>query len=177
MHAIIGNQHLCHTIIYPHTVRQSQRLTIHWIYEEPATRAFLARKTPNGDTLFMATCDAVATFYSRQKYKPFLWSAPQPGVDRDREYGVEDNFWARRSRRTKRVNAFNPLLRLPGRTHWLNREAFLKTYNVALLSVPNFTPAQYDLLHTLGLTDIEIDRAMQFDVAYQDMARCNIRPA
>jgi len=46
---------------------------------------------------------------------------------------------------------------------------------VALLSVVNLTPAQYELLDQLELTDEDIDRALAFDVAYQDMARCNIR--
>ena len=31
------------------------------------------------------------------------------------------------------------------------------------------------MLYQLGLTDKEIDRALGFDLAYQDMARCNIR--
>jgi hypothetical protein len=46
---------------------------------------------------------------------------------------------------------------------------------VALLSVVNLTPQQYELLHKLNLTNEEIDRALAFDVAYQDALRCNLR--
>jgi hypothetical protein len=67
------------------------------------------------------------------------------------------------------------LLRLSGRTHGLNHEVYQQTYNVALLSVVGFTPAQYELLHRLGLTDQEIDKAMMMDAAYQDALRCNLR--
>ena len=151
-----------------HTCEQARRLTIHWIFEERATRAFLARKTPNGGKLFMSTCEAVAKFYDG---RPFLWSAPQPGEDR--EHGVPDAFWSRLD--SGQPDAFHPALRLPGRTHGLNRQRFLDTCNVALLSVVNLTPAQYELLCLMELTEDEIDRAMAFDVAYQDMARCNIR--
>ena len=158
-----------------HNLRQSRRTVIHYIYEEPVTRAFLATKSANGETMFLATCDAVARFHARLRYKPFLWSAPLYGDDK--EYGVKDTFWAQRGRGVSRVNAFNPLLRLPGRTHGLNREVYQRTYNVALLSIVNFTPAQYELLHRLGLTDAEIDRAMMCDVAYQDALRCNLRIA
>ena len=42
-----------------HSGRQSKRTAIHYIYEESVTRAFLARKA-NGETMFMATCEAVA---------------------------------------------------------------------------------------------------------------------
>ena len=74
-----------------------------------------------------------------------------------------------------RFDAFHPTLRLPGRTHGLNRQRFLETCNVALLSVVNLTPAQYRLLDQMDLKDEDIDKALAFDVAYQDMARCNIR--
>ena len=64
---------------------------------------------------------------------------------------------------------------MPGRTHGLNHEVYQQTYNVALLSIVNFTPPQYELLHRLGLTDEEIDKAMMLDIAYQDALRCNLR--
>jgi hypothetical protein len=147
-----------------HTVSQCRRLTLHWLYEERATRAFLARKAASGESMFLATCNAVAQFYGE---RDFLWSAPQPGEDRD--HGVANDFWVRRGK------AFNPILRLPGRTHGLNRPEFLETHAAALLSVVNLTPEQFDLLHLFSLTDDEIDRALAFDVAYQDMARCAIR--
>jgi hypothetical protein len=158
-----------------HSARQSRRTVVHYIYDEPVTRAFLATKAANGDSMFLATCDAVARFHARLRYKPFLWSAPQAGEDR--EHGVKDTFWAERGIDVRRVNAFDPKLRLPGRTHGLNHEIFQSTYNVALLSVVNFTPAQYDLLHRLTLTDAEIDKATMLDVAYQDALRCNLRLA
>ena len=49
---------------------------------------------------------------------------------------------------------------------WPQSEEFLSAWDVALLSVVNLTPAQYELLHFLDLTDLEIDRAVAFDVAY-----------
>jgi hypothetical protein len=82
---------------------------------------------------------------------------------------VSNDFWM------KRGPAFSPLLRLPGRTHGLNRPEFLQTHAAALLSVVNLTPAQFNLLHLFSLTDEEIDRALAFDAAYQDLARCAIR--
>jgi hypothetical protein len=155
-----------------HGARQSKRTTIHYIYDEPVTRAFLARKAANGETMFMATCEAVARFHARLRYKPFLWSAPLPGEDK--EYGVSNTFWLERSN-GPRIRAFDPLLRLPGRTQGLNHEIYQQTYNVALLSIVGFTPQQYELLHRLNLTDEEIDKAMMLDVAYQDALRCNLR--
>jgi hypothetical protein len=151
-----------------HTRQQADRLTIRWIFEERATRAFPNRKAVNGGSLFLGACCAVARYYAGREY---LWSAPQPGDDK--EYGVADNFWRRLE--LEPVDAFDPNLRLPGRTHGLNRERFLQTCNVALLQVINLTPQQYELLHQLGLTNEEIDKAFAFDVAYQDFTRCNIR--
>jgi hypothetical protein len=155
-------------LLSKHTHRQSSRLTIHWIFEERATRAFLARRAQGGDNLFLATCRAIAAFHVDE---PFLWSAPQPGDGR--EHGVADAFWRRSG--GEPPQAFDPMLRLPGRAHGLNRPEFIETCSVALLSVVNFTPAQFDILYDLELTDNEIDKALAFDVAYQDACRCNIR--
>jgi hypothetical protein len=151
-----------------HTLQQSRRLTIHWIFEERATRSILARRAQGVDKLFTETCRAIAAYYGDE---PFLWSAPQPGEDR--EYGVADTFWRRGY--GEPTHAFDPMLRLPGRTHGLNRPDFIETCNVALLSVVNFTPAQFDMLYDLELTDSDIYKALAFDVAYQDACRCNIR--
>jgi hypothetical protein len=151
-----------------HTRQQADRLTIRWLFEERATRAFLSRKALIGGTLFSGACCAVARYYAGREY---LWSAPQPGDDK--EHGVADNFWRRLE--LEPADAFDPNLRLPGRTHGLNRERFLQTCNVALLQVINLTPQQYELLYQFGLTNEEIDKALAFDVAYQDMTRCNIR--
>ena len=123
-----------------HAVQQSRRLTIHWIFKERATRAFMARRAQGNGNLFMATCRAIASFHG---HEPFLWSAPQPGEGR--EHGVADAFW--RCFRGEPSQAFDPMLRLPGRTHGLNKPEFLETCNVALLSVVNFTPAQFDMLY------------------------------
>jgi hypothetical protein len=151
-----------------HAVQQSSRLTIRWIFKERATRAFMARRAQGGDNLFMATCRAIASLHG---HEPFLWSAPQPGEGR--EHGIADTFW-RRSQ-GEPAQAFDPMLRLPGRTHGLNKPEFIAICNVALLSVVNFTPTQFDMLHDLELTEGEIDTALAFDVAYQDACRCNIR--
>jgi hypothetical protein len=75
-----------------HTRQQADRLTIRWIFEERATRAFLSRKALNGGTLLLGACCAVARYYAGRKY---LWSAPQPGDDK--EHGVADNFWRRQA--------------------------------------------------------------------------------
>jgi hypothetical protein len=156
-----------------HTDRQSQRLVIWWLFEERATRKFLARKVKDRHcNLFMAACESVAAFYGDE---PFLWSAPLTGPNGDKQYGVGNDFWAHHDKGKRSPKAFDTLLRLPGRTHGLNRPTFLDTCNVALLSVVNLTPEQYKLLNHLDLTEDEIDGAMAFDVAYQDMARCNIR--
>jgi hypothetical protein len=151
-----------------HVVQQSRRLTIRWIFKERATRAFMARRAQGGDSLFMATCRAIVRFHG---HEPFLWSAPQPGEGR--EHGLADTFWRRSG--GEPAQAFDPMLRLPGRTHGLNRPEFIETCNVALLSVVNFNPSQFDMLYDLELTDSEIDKAVAFDVAYQDACRCNIR--
>jgi hypothetical protein len=153
-----------HGLPREHTAGQCRRLTIHWIYEERATRSFLARKSASDESMFMATCGSVATFYADQD---FLWSAPQPGEDR--EHGVANDFWKARGA------GFKPLLRLPGKTHGLNKPEFLQTHAVALLSVVNLTPEQFSLLHLFSLTDEEIDRTLAFDVAYEDICRCAIR--
>jgi hypothetical protein len=150
-----------------HTPRQSARLTIHWLFEQRATRAFLARPAVGGGTMFEAVCQSVAQFH---KGRSFLWSAPRPGDDR--QHGVDDAFW---SRRGESLVAFEPMLRLPGRTHGLNDPRFLSTCAVALLSAVHFTPAQYTMLHELGLSNAELDKALAFDVAYQDAMRCDLR--
>jgi hypothetical protein len=160
-----------------HTPQQSQRVRIHWLYDEPVTRAFMARKSNTGESMFMATCDTVASFHAKLRYKPFLWSAPRPGEDK--EYGVSDTFYSEKRRDLGKgvagVNAFDRRLRLPGRTHGLNKPIFMETRNVSLLSIVGFSPAQLDLLHGLNLTDSEIDKALLMDIAYQDALRCNIR--
>jgi hypothetical protein len=68
-------------------------------------------------------------------------------------------------------------LRLPGKTHGENRPEFIRTPNVALMSVVGFTPAQIAMLEGIGLATSEVDRALAFDVGYQDAMRCNIRYA
>ena len=167
------------TITLPqrHSVAQSRRTTIHYVYEESVTRAFMSRKSESGETMFIATCRTVAAFHMNLRYRTFLWSAPRPGEDK--EHGVEDLFWSRlpSSGTVWQVRPFDPALRLPGRTHGLNKEIFLRTRNVALLSVIGFTPPQLEMLHRLGLTDEEIDRALLCDVAYQDALRCALRLA
>jgi hypothetical protein len=83
----------------------------------------------------LGACSAVARYYSGRAY---LWSAPQAGEDK--ELSVADNFW--RQLELEPTDAFDPNLRLPGRTHGLNRQRFLETCNVALLQVINLTPEQ-----------------------------------
>ena len=165
-----------------HSAAQAKRLTLHYIFEEPQTRTSLAKKV-GGKSLMRHVCEAVAAFHSRLKWKPFIWSAPlmsKTGRDEDKPFGLPDTFWMQDTSRgnvqkVTRVKAFDPLLRLPGNTKGLNRPEFLKTHNAALLSIVNFNPEQYDLLHALGLTDAEIAQALAYDVAYQDAMRCSAR--
>ena len=63
--------------------------------------------------------------------------------------------------------------RLSGRSAGQNR--FLKYHNAVLLNVVNFSPDQYVMLHSVGLTDAEIYRAQAHNVAYQDLLRGSMR--
>jgi len=156
-----------------HTAAQGKRLQIFYVFEEPATRQFLARKAEDGNTMFRSMCDRIAMFFGKlgnaKKASQFVWTAPldRPGSS----HSVASTFFepARRGG----YQAFHPSMRLPGRTHGLNK--FRKYDNAALLSVTNFTPAQYDMLGALGLSDDEINRAFGRNIIYQDALRCSLR--
>lgn len=157
-----------------HTKAQGQRLHIYYVFEERCTRQFLARKSEDGKTMFRSMADKVALFFKNigaknKKASQFIWTAPLYRADS--EHGVKNNFFEP----TKRggFHAFHPDLRLPGRTHGLNK--FRQYHNAALLSVINFTPNQYAMLQDLGLTEQEIDRAFGHNIIHQDALRCSLR--
>ncbi len=148
-----------------HTAVQGQRLRIHYVFGERVTRQDLSRKAKDGKTMFRSMCDAVAEFFAGA---PFIWTAPlaRPGS----QHGVDNDFFTPSKAQPQ---AFAPALRLPGRTHGLNK--FRKYDNAALLSVVNCTPHQYGMLGAMGLSDAEIDRAFGFNIVYQDALRCSLR--
>ncbi len=148
----------------PQRHTNGHRLTVRWFFEERATtRTLLASSTTTGDTLQGAMIKAVAQHFGQQD---FLWSLPQPKDGG----GVKDKFWNR-----GRGPAFKPALRLSGKSHGQN---IYRSYTrLALLSVINFTPNQYDLLLALGLTQEEVDEAHAFTILYQDLARSAMRDA
>jgi hypothetical protein len=148
-----------------HTAVQGKRLQIFYVFEERATRKFLASQADDGKTMFRSMCDGIAKFFSGV---PFIWTAPlaRPGS----QHGVESGFFTPSA---SGHQAFAPALRLPGRTHGLNK---FRTYdNAALLSVVNFTPNQHAVLGAMGLSDDEINRAFGYNIIYQDALRCSLR--
>ena len=148
--------------ILPVTHDNGWRLKILWFFEEKSTRTFLAQQSTEGVSMQAAMCQSVAKFFGDQ---PFLWSLPQPG---DGEKGVKDKFWNR-----GRGPAFLPSLRLDGKS--LGQNQWRDHTRLALLSVVNWTPAQYELLGLLDLTADEIDTAHGLHTLYQDLTRSNIR--
>jgi hypothetical protein len=88
-------------------------------------------------------------------------------------HGVKNEFFEPMAKAGAGNRPFDSRLRLPGRTHGLNR--FRAFDNAALLSVVNFTPNQYEMLHQLGLSDAEIDRSFGHNIVYQDALRCSLR--
>ena len=148
-----------------HTAAQGERLRIYHAFDGRVTRQDLSRKAKDGRTMFRSMCDGIATFFAGV---PFIWTAPlaRPGS----QHGVDNDFFAPSKAHSQ---AFAPALRLPGRTHGLNK--FRKYDNAALLSVVNCTPNQYGMLGAIGLSDAEINRAFGFNVVYQDALRCSLR--
>ena len=135
--------------------------------------------------MFAAMAKRVSDFFAPPKasgVKPprnrqFIWSAP---LDRGSIYGVKDTFFRElRGRAKTKISSrpgtrpFDPDLRLSGRSAGQNR--FLKYHNAVLLNVVNFSPNQYVMLHSVGLTDAEIYRAQAHNVAYQDLLRGSMR--
>jgi hypothetical protein len=139
------------------------RLTIYYVWEERQTRSSLQHKMKNGKTAFMSMCDIVATIF---KDLDFVWSAPQPAEDG----GISNSFY---SSNKEKHRPFDPALRLPGKTHGLNR--FRKYHHIAILSVMNLKPDTYELLKLLGLTNEEIDSAFGGTALYQELLRTALR--
>jgi hypothetical protein len=148
-------------LVTKHT--NGHRLTIYYAWEERQTRSSLERKMTNGKTAFMCMCDIAATVF---KGVDFVWSAPQPTEDG----GVRDNFYRSTEERHR---PFDPALRLPGKTHGLNK--FRDYHHIAMLSVLNLRPDVYTLLHLLGLTNEEIDSAFGGTALYQELMRTALR--
>jgi hypothetical protein len=137
-----------------------QRLTLRYFFQERATRAMLARKAEGGGTMQQAICRSVAEHY---KGRSFLWTLPQSGADG----GVRDTFWQGKD------GAFQPRLRLPGRSFGLN--LWREYHNLALLSVINLSPSQYQLLELLGTPPDDVFQALSATILYQDLFRSSLR--
>jgi hypothetical protein len=132
------------------------RLTIFWFWEERCTRSFLSQTCATGGSMQTAMTKAVADFFGEED---FLWSMPQ---------ATKDKFWQK-----GRGKAFKPALRLSGKS--LGQNAYRDQTRLALLSVINFTPQQYNLLSLLGFSNEEVDEAHGDSLLYQDLMRANIR--
>jgi hypothetical protein len=138
------------------------RLTLRYFWQERATRTMLGATAKGGGTMQAAMCRSVAEHFGD---RPFLWSLPQP---RD-PGGVRDNFWRGGG------TAFDPRLRLPGRSFGQNR--WRDHANLALLSVINLSLDQTRLIKSLGIDEEELFDAMGVTIAYQDLLRSNLRDA
>jgi hypothetical protein len=115
---------------------------------------------PFAGTMQQAMCRSVAEYF---KGRQFLWSLPQSGTDG----GVRENFWKAED------GAFRPKLRLPGRSFGLND---WRGYdNLALLSVINLSPLQYELLDLLGVPPEDVFQALSATILYQDLYRSSMR--
>ena len=136
------------------------RLLLRYFRQDRATRAMLARKAENGGSMQVAMCRSVAAHFNG---RPFLWTLPQSGLDG----GVRDNFWKADD------GAFRPKLRLPGRSFGLNQ--WREHHNLALLSVINLSPSQYELLDLLGVPPDDVFEALSATILYQDLCRSSLR--
>lgn len=161
----------------PQRHTNGKRLRIHYIFEERATRTFMAKKGTGFKTMFLECAAAVARDIEPKKMDNAIWAAPRPREDS--LHGVKSEFFrgirtalAHRGIKLK-GNHYQSSLRLPGKSFGLNK--FLKRHVVVLLSVLHFTPEQHEMLQSIGLSDEQIDRAFQFNANYQDALRCNLR--
>ena len=136
------------------------RLLLRYFWQDRATRAMLARRAEGGGTMQQAMCRSVAEYY---RGRPFLWSLPQAGADG----GVRDTFWQATD------GAFQPKLRLPGRSFGLN--TWRSYHALALLSVINLSPSQYQLLGLLGVPPDDVFDALSCTILYQDLFRSSLR--
>jgi DnaJ domain len=135
-------------------------LTLKYFWQNRATRSMLAKKAEGGGTMQTAMCRSVAEHYGTRQ---FLWSLPQP---RDHG-GVKDRCWQGGG------SAFDPDLRLPGRSFGLNK--WRDYHNLALMSVVNPSPDQYRLLELLGLPEEDVFEALSCTILYQDLLRSSLR--
>ena len=107
-----------------------------------------------------AMCESVAEYFGSRQ---FLWTLPQP---RD-VGGVKDRFWRGVG------GAFDPALRLPGRSFGLNE--WRDHTDLALLSVINLSSDQLRLFALLGMDADAVFDAMTATILYQDLLRSNLR--
>jgi hypothetical protein len=113
---------------------KTKRLTVHYVFEERASRTFLEKTNEHGDTMFAEMAVAIAKDLVKHDEQA-LWNAPVAGDDR--RYGVKNDFFAPLGkkygvkRRSGKGMPFSKDTRLPGRTQGLN--AYLDRHHVALL--------------------------------------------
>ncbi|HEY0425368.1 MAG TPA: hypothetical protein VGC82_18765, partial [Rhodopila sp.] len=159
-----------------HSPEQGRRLSIRYMFEQRASREMLTTQTADGSTMWQAMCETVVAYFARlssagEEAGQFIWSAP-----RDRQgsvHGVKDTFWNVPHGKPGAYRPFDPHLRLSGKSHGSNK--FRDVHGAALLSIVNFTPMQYQMLHAIGLSDDEIFKAHSYALVYQDALRTSLR--
>jgi len=125
-----------------------QRLTIKYLIEGNWSKDFASRPF-NGHSIF----DEVCSLMENELGDDFLWQANKDVGDHQFGYG----------------------LRLPAKSHGLNRPAFLKCDNVALVMAINHQKAASDFLMKVGFTQEELKTVLQYQNEYQAMMRCSLR--
>src|ERR1700712_1979578 len=159
-----------------HSPEQGRRLHIRYMFEPRASRQMLMTPTADGSTMWQAMWEAVVAYFARLasaggEAGQFIWSAP-----RDRKgsvHGVKDTFWNVPQAKHGTYRPFDPHLRLSGKSHGSNK--FRDVHGAALLSIVNFTPMQYHMLHAIGLSNDEIFKAHSYSLIYQDALRTSLR--
>jgi len=124
------------------------RLTIKYLIKGNWSKDF-AGKPLNGRTVFDELCATI----ENELGDDFLWQANVDVPDYQFGYG----------------------LRLPGKSHGLNRPAFMKCDNVALVMAVNHQKAASDFLKVVGFTQEELKIVLQYQNEYQAMMRSSLR--
>ena len=159
-----------------HSPDQGRRLRIRYMFEQRTSREMLTTQTTDGSTMWQAMCRTVVEYFARlssvcEEAGRFIWSAPRY---RERSlHGVKDTFWSVPHGKPGGYRPFDPHLRLSGKSHGSNK--FRDVPGAALLSVVNFTPMQYHMLHAIGLSEDEIFKAHSCFIVYQDALRTSLR--
>lgn len=125
-----------------------KRLTIKYLIDGNWSKDFAGRPF-NGHTIF----DEVCSVMENELGDDFLWQANKDVADHQFGYG----------------------LRLPAKSHGLNRPAFMKCDSVALVMAINHQKAASDFLMKVGFTQEELKTVLQYQNEYQALMRCSLR--